>query len=236
MMKVQRAIFLAAGKGTRMSPITDTLPKPLVKVNGRAIIATLLDAVIAARIEEIYLVRGYLGEKFDDLQLEYPQIIFIDNPDYAEANNISSIVAAADYLGNSYVIESDLFLGNPMLITAEQEYSNYLTIPQNCTNDWCFYTDEAGIITRMDVGGKECQQMVGISYWTPEDGKRLAQKARELYADPNNHQLYWDEIALERFKEEFIIRTRECRQEDVIEIDTLKELQAIDSSYSDIEV
>ena len=60
MMNVQRAVFLAAGKGTRMAPLTDTVPKPLVKVHGKSIITTLLDAVMMAGIEEIYIVRGYL--------------------------------------------------------------------------------------------------------------------------------------------------------------------------------
>lgn len=236
MSKVERAIFLAAGKGTRMAPLTDTLPKPLVKVHGKAIINTLLDAVIASGIREIYIVRGYLGEKFACLLQDYPQIKFIDNPDYDKANNISSIVAAADFLENAYVIESDLLLSNPALISGEQYYSNYLAIPKNKTDDWCFYTDESGRITQIAVGGEKCQQMVGISYWTAEDGGKLAQKARQLYADTSNHQMYWDEIALSRFLPEFAIKTRLCRQEDIIEIDTLAELQALDSSYREDEV
>ncbi len=236
MPKVQKAIFLAAGKGTRMAPLTDTLPKPLVKVHGKAIIMTLLDAVISAGIEEIYIVRGYLGEKFDSLLTHYPQIQFIDNPDYDKANNISSIVAAADYLENAYIIESDLLLNNPALITEQQDYSNYLAIPKAQTDDWCFYTDEAGWISKMAVGGENCQQMVGISYWTAEDGARLAQRAKELYADENNRQLYWDEIALDCFLPEFALKTRLCKQDDIIEIDTLAELQALDSSYLKIEV
>lgn len=231
MLKVKRAIFLAAGKGTRMAPLTNTLPKPLIKVHGKAIIVTLLDAVIAAGIEEIYIVRGYLGEKFACLLPDYPQIKFIDNPDYDKANNISSLVAAADFLENAYIIESDLLLSNPALITAQQEQSNYLAIPKAQTNDWCFFTDKSGFITGLSVGGTNCQQMVGISYWTPEDGAKLAQKARQLYMDEANHQLYWDEIALSRFLPEFAMKTRLCRQEDVIEIDTLDELQALDKSY-----
>ena len=231
MPKVKRAIFLAAGKGTRMAPLTDTLPKPLVMVHGRAIIATLLDAVVAAGLEEIYLVRGYLGEKFDCLLKDYPQIRFIDNPDFDTANNISSIVAVADYLENAYIIESDLLLSNPALITAEQEASNYLAIPKDKTDDWCFYTDETGVIRKMAVGGENCQQMVGISYWTAEDGARLAKRAKELYADAANRQLYWDEIALDRFLPEFRIQTRLCQQNDIVEIDTLAELQALDASY-----
>ena len=92
--RVKRAIFIAAGFGSRMVPITLNTPKPLVRVNGKRIIDTLLDAVVAAGIEEIYIVRGYLGEQFDQLLYKYPTIKFIENPGYNEANNISSVYLA----------------------------------------------------------------------------------------------------------------------------------------------
>ena len=115
--RVKRAVFIAAGFGSRLVPITLNTPKPLVRVNGTRMIDTLLDAVIAAGIEEIYIVRGYLGEQFDQLLYKYPGIKFIDNPLYNEANNISSALLARHLLKNAYVLEADLFLYNPELIT-----------------------------------------------------------------------------------------------------------------------
>ena len=53
--RVKRAIFIAAGFGSRLVPITLNTPKPLVRVKGVRIIDTLLDAVIAAGIEEIII-------------------------------------------------------------------------------------------------------------------------------------------------------------------------------------
>ena len=63
--RVKRAIFIAAGFGSRLVPITLNTPKPLVRVHGKRMIETLLEAVVEAEIEEIYIVRGYLGEQFD---------------------------------------------------------------------------------------------------------------------------------------------------------------------------
>ncbi len=74
------------------------------------------------------MVRGYLGEQFDQLLRKYPMIKFLENPLYNEANNISSIVVAKDLLSNAYVIESDLLLSNPALLTKYQYHSNYLGI------------------------------------------------------------------------------------------------------------
>ena len=55
--RVKRAVFIAAGFGSRLVPITLNTPKPLVRVNGVRMIDTMLDAVVAAGIEEIYIVR-----------------------------------------------------------------------------------------------------------------------------------------------------------------------------------
>ena len=104
--RVKRAVLIAAGFGSRMVPITLNTPKPLVRVGGKRIIDTILDAVYAAGITEVYVVRGYLGEQFDQLLYKYPTIKLIDNPLYNEANNISSMVAAKDYLQSAYVFES----------------------------------------------------------------------------------------------------------------------------------
>ena len=114
--RVKRAVFLAAGMGERMIPITLNTPKPLVRVHGIRIIDRLLDAVLDAGIEEIYIVRGYLGELFDQLLIKYPMIKFIDNPMYNQGNNILSAVCAGTAVINAYVMESDLLLKNPKLI------------------------------------------------------------------------------------------------------------------------
>ena len=92
--RVRRAIFIAAGFGTRLVPITLNTPKPLVRVHGTRIIDGLLDACLALGIEEIYVVRGYLAEQFDQLLYKYPMIKFLENPLYNEANNISSALVA----------------------------------------------------------------------------------------------------------------------------------------------
>ena len=226
----ERAIVLAAGRGERMRPLTDEMPKPMVRVDGRRIIDTLLAALVAAGIPEIYVVRGYLGEKFDALKEEYPTLHFIDNPHWHEANNISSLLAAGDLVENAFVVEGDLFLQNPSLLSREQQGTNYLAIPVKETTDWCFFPDEAGVIRRMAVGGTDCWKMVGISYWTTEDGRNLAQSIRRLYESPGGAARYWDEAALSADIEDFSVHVRACTAEDVQEIDTLAELETLRKS------
>ena len=126
--RAKRAIFLAAGFGSRMVPVTLDTPKPLVRVNGKRIIDGLIDACLGAGIEEIYIIRGYLGEKFDELLEKYPMIKFTENPLYDKANNISSALLARELLQNAYVFEADLLLANPEIITKYHCGSDFLAI------------------------------------------------------------------------------------------------------------
>ena len=228
--RVKRAVFIAAGFGSRLVPITFNTPKPLVRVHGKRIIDGLIDACLAAGIEDITIVRGYLGDQFDQLLYKYPMLKFIENPVYNEANNISSALVARYLLGNAYVFEADLVLSNPKIITKYQYQSNFLGIKMARSDDWCFDTKD-GIITAQKVGGLDTYQMVGISYWTEDDGKKLANDIKQAYELPGGKEFYWEQVALKVFKEKYKVAVRECRAEDIVEIDTFRELKAIDKTY-----
>lgn len=228
--RVKRAIFIAAGFGSRMVPITLNTPKPLVRVKGERIIDSILDAVVAAGIEDIVIVRGYLSEQFDQLLYKYPNIKFVENPAYNEANNISSAMCIRYLLGNSYVCEGDILLHNPKIIQKYQYQSNYCGIKVDRTDDWCLFENK-GRITGVAVGGENCHQMMGISYWTEDDGKRLGDCIKKVYEMPGGKERYWDQVALQYFVDDFNIAIRECTAEDFIEIDTFNELKAIDRVY-----
>ena len=229
--KVKRAVIIAAGFGARMVPITLNTPKPLVRVKGNRIVDSALDALKEAGIEEVYLIRGYLAEQFDQLLYKYPNIKFIENPLYNEANNLSSIVAAGDLLSRSYIIEADLLVYNHKLIKKYQYSSNYLGIYKERTDDWCVHLKN-GIINKMSIGGNDCYQMVGISYWTEEDGKKLFKKAKEVFNSPGGKERYWDQVPLEYCIKDFDVTVRECKSSDIIEIDTFNELKQIDETYA----
>lgn len=228
--RVKRAVFIAAGFGSRMVPITLNTPKPLVRVNGKRIIDTLLDACVMAGIEEIYIVRGYLGEQFDQLLYKYPNIKFLENPAYNDANNISSSLVARYLLSNAYVFEADLVLSNPKIIKKYQYTSNFLGIKVDRSDDWCFEVKD-NVIVEEKVGGVNCYQMVGISYWDEEDGLKLSNDIETVYKTPGGKERYWEQVPLVYCKDNYRVEVRECLGSDIVEIDSFKELKAIDKSY-----
>ena len=228
--RVKRAIFLAAGFGSRLVPITLNTPKPLVLVNGKRIIETLLDAVVKAEIEEIYIVTGYLSEQFEILKKKYPQIKFVENNMYNEANNISSAYLVRNLIKNAYVLESDLYLYNPKLIRKYEYHSNFLGYYVDRSDDWCIDVKN-GIITKEKIGGINCYQMVGISYYDEKDGKKIEKDMEDVFKSPGGKEKYWEQVILDICKKNYNIYLRECQKEDIIEIDTFNELKAIDKTY-----
>ena len=228
--RVKRAIFLAAGFGSRLVPITLNTPKPLVLVNGKRIIETLLDAVVKAEIEEIYIVTGYLSEQFEILKKKYPQIKFVENNMYNEANNISSAYLVRNLIKNAYVLESDLYLYNPKLIRKYEYHSNFLGYYVDRSDDWCIEVKN-GIITKEKVGGINCYQMVGISYYDEIDGQSIEKDMEEVFNSPGGKEKYREQVILDVCKKNYNIYLRECQKEDIIEIDTFNELKAIDKTY-----
>ena len=199
--KVERIILMAAGFGSRMSQVTAHIPKPLVRVNGTRLIDTVLDAALAAGIEDIVVVRGYMADAFDD----------------------------------AYVAEADLLLSNPALIAPTQSVSNYLGVPCAHTDDWAFRTsNENGrrlIEEVLPDGGDDLCHMYGISYWTPEDAALLANELHEAFDAPGGHDLYFEQVPLERYARNHKVYVRECTFDDICEIDTFDELCELDPSW-----
>ncbi len=230
--RVKRAIFIAAGFGTRLVPITFNTPKPLVRVHGIRIIDRLIDACLEAGINEIYIVRGYLSELFDQLLYKYPMIKFLENPSYNEANNISSSLVARYLLSNAYVFEADLLISNPTIIKKYHYSCNFLGIKTQRTDDWCVRVKE-GIITEEKVGGEgdDIWQLIGISYWDEEAGRKLSQDIQDVYLSPGGKERYWEQVPLVYKKDHYSVEIRDCLKEDIVEIDTFNELKAIDKTY-----
>ncbi len=229
--RVKKAIFMAAGFGSRMVPVTLNTPKPLIMVHGKKIIETLLDAVLEAGINEIIIVRGYLSEQFDVLLKKYPMIQFIENPIYNEANNISSAYLIRNQLANAYVLESDLVLYNKEIIRKYEYSSNYTGMKVDVTDDWCFETKK-DIITKVKVGGKDVHHMFGISYWSKEDAEQMSDDIDKVFHSPGGKERYWDEVPLKDCIDHYAIRIRPVNKGDVVEIDTFNELKQIDPIYN----
>jgi MurNAc alpha-1-phosphate uridylyltransferase len=107
----QKAMVLAAGLGTRMRPLTETIPKPLVLVDGKALIDHVLDRLESAGVKEVIINSFYLAEKLEHhlSKRKSPKIRISREIELLDTggsvNNVLEILGEAPF----YVINSDAF-------------------------------------------------------------------------------------------------------------------------------
>ena len=104
--KADNAIIMAAGYSARCMPLSGVMPKGLFRIKGEIMIEREIEQLIAAGITEIVVITGFMAEKFQYLKDKY-HVILVNNPDFHQYNNISSLYAAQKYMRNSYILCSD---------------------------------------------------------------------------------------------------------------------------------
>ncbi|MBA8836942.1 nucleotidyltransferase family protein [Ochrobactrum sp. RH2CCR150] len=108
----ETAMVLAAGLGKRMRPITETIPKPLVKVAGKPLIDWGLDALEAVGVPNAVVNVHYLADQLDDYLADRaePHIVISDERDLL-LDSAGGIVKALPLLGTSpfYLLNADTF-------------------------------------------------------------------------------------------------------------------------------
>lgn len=231
--RVERAIIMAAGKGKRMQPVTLTTPKPLVKVNGVRMIDTVIDALHTNGIHEIYIVVGYLKEQFTVLQEKYTGITLIDNPYYDTCNNISSLYVARDHICNTIILDGDQIIYHPEILTPDFTRSGYNCIwTDEETDEWLLNVEDDIVTSCSRTGGAGGWQLFSVSRWNEADGKKLKRHLELEFDEKQNRQIYWDDVALFCHPEEYQLGVRQMYAGDILEIDNLDELIALDPSYA----
>jgi len=232
MNTAKRAVIVAAGEGKRMRPVTLDTPKSLVRVNGVRLIDTVIRGLLANGIREIYIVVGYRREQFRVLERDYPSVTLIDNPWYESCNNISSLYAAREHLEDAIITDADLLVRNPRVLSPGFQRSGYNAVwTDKPTDEWLLTVENGVVASCSRTGGSHGWQLYSVSRWSAADGRRLRRHLEIEFEEKRNRDIYWDDVALFRYPDEYRLGVSPMEPGDIVEVDTLAELAALDPSY-----
>lgn len=108
-----KAMILAAGRGERMRPLTDTTPKPLLQVGGKPLIVWHLERLAAAGFKEVIINHAHLGQQIEDVLGDGSRwgLTIRYSPEQAALETAGGIVNALPLLGEApfLVVNGDVF-------------------------------------------------------------------------------------------------------------------------------
>jgi MurNAc alpha-1-phosphate uridylyltransferase len=180
--RLKHAIILAAGLGTRMRPVTDKLPKPLIPVNGRVLIDHALDRLDDAGVDRVVVNTHYMADKMEaHLKLRTrPKIAFSPEPELLETGG--GVLNALPLLGPDpfYVVNADAFwLNGPsdalgrMAAAWNGKIMDGLLLLHSTVDAYGyrgvgdFMADDQGLLSRRPEGGVSPWLFTGIQILHP---------------------------------------------------------------------
>lgn len=229
--RVKRAVILAAGVSERLMPVSLSVPKPLVTINGKRIVDTIIDALLQNDIEDITVVVGYKKEMFSKLKDKYPDIKFVENPLYNQSGNITTLASAIDSLENCYICDADLYIHNTEVISKYEFNSCFFALPVRKTDDWRLVLNGKKVAS-LSLGGERCYKTIFITYLNSSAGQRCKKDIEEALNKRGGKEHRWFDILNKKYD----IDVKECFSDDISEIDTMDDLIKLDKSYLSIQI
>ena len=216
-MKIERAIILAAGQGTRLQPLTNKIAKPLLRIHNKPIIEYVIETLLKKNIKDITIVTGYRSSQFRYLKKKYNVRLRI-NKDYDKGSNLLSLKLAIDKIYDCIILDGDILI-NEHAIKNDVPCSGYSFTYEKCANEWAMYIDDGKIIKIIpDLSQKtNFNALRSISYWVGPQAGQLRYRLMHAADDVN----YADDIMIQIPH----LRAYEMRKTDFIEIDTLEDYE-----------
>lgn len=230
---MKNAIILAAGKSNRFAPFTYERPKGLFRIKGEILIERQIRQLQEAGINEIYVVVGYMKEKFFYLESKY-NVHLISNSEFGQKGNLYSLFLARKHLDNSYICYADhYFPQNPFLNDNSQNYSYRAIAKQvGIFRQFGVTVSDADVITSVTVGGHDGLAMVGQAYFNSGFSHRFRELMEDEINDFGVSSMFLEEFYA-RHIEELTMFAKMYDTEDVIEFDGIDDLDRFDSEFLD---
>ena len=196
--KVDGALIIAAGFGSRFVPLTFEIPKGLLEVFGERMIERQIRQLHEVGVQNITIVVGYLKEKFEYLIDKY-DVKLLYNPEYSSKNTLTTIYRAREVLRgrNMYVLSSDNWMRHNMYHAYEGGAWYSSVFMEGETSEWCLDYNKKGRIGSVSVGGIDQWVMYGPAYFSKEFSEKFLPVLEAYYELPGTEQFYWENVYMD---------------------------------------
>ena len=227
----KNAIILAAGKSNRFAPFTYEKPKGLFSVKGEILIERQIEQLIAAGVKDIYVVVGYMKEKFFYLEKKYGVKLIINNT-FGSKGNIYSLYVAREYLNNTYICCADhYFVHNPFMDNNIDNFSyRAAAYYSRKFREFAIDYSDANIITGFYVGGSDQMAMVGHAYFNENFSKKFREYMENEINDFGVSAMFWEEFYAKHQKN-LTLYMKKFENGEILEFDSIEDLRQFDSDF-----
>lgn len=243
--RVDSAVILAAGFGSRFVPLTFEIPKGLLEVFGERMIERQIAQLHEVGVKDITIVVGYLKEKFEYL-IDKWGVKLLYNPEYHNKNTLTTVYRARDcFKGkNTYLLSSDNWIRGNMYHTYECGAWYSSVYMEGKTSEWVLESNKKGLITKVQVGGADSWVMYGPVFFSREFSDQFFPTLETYYHTPGTEQLYWEQVFADLVndsvedhvpgKHSFVVPEMYINKQpenQVYEFENLEELRLFDEKY-----
>lgn len=225
------AIILAAGKSNRFAPFTYEKPKGLFRVKGEILIERQIEQLHEVGINEIYVVVGYMKEKFFYLEKKYGVQLVVNNT-FSKNGNLLSLYVVKEHLDNTFICCADQYFNtNPFLYENKSNISyracSYRT---GKFREFGIKYSDANVITDVSIGGNDSMAMVGHAYFNSNFSKRFKNFMENEINDFGVSNMFWEEFYSRHIKD-LTLFVKEYDEENILEFDSIDDLREFDSEF-----
>ena len=235
-----KALILAAGYGSRLAPLTDTLPKSLVPVNGKPILFKQIDNLYDCGVNDITVISGYRANMLEAaVHDRFRDVKIIESADYRETNNMYSAYLAREAMaGDDFLMmNADVFFDASVI-----EALLAFDAPDAIVTDIGFYLEESMKVIEDGTGrlihiSKQIapEEALGASIdvykFSAEGGAAFFRKCAE-YIEEKKELKLWSEVALDAILSEVVFRACPLKGR-WFEIDNHDDLAAAERIFAD---
>ena len=233
-----KAIIIAAGKGTRLFPITKNIPKSLLDIGqGLTLLETQLHSLKECGITDIVIIVGHLAEQIEAKIVKYKKdfnINIVYNPFYAISNNLISIWMAKQYMTDEFITINGDDIFDSVVISGLLESKENITMVTDVKAEYDF--DDMKIISKNGLVQQVSKQIpipeangesVGIIKFSGEGPKIYTDILEEMVREPENMDNFYLKAIQKIIDRGFPVHYSKCNEKDWGEIDFHPDLELI---------